>query len=824
MHFSKMQGQPNLTPVEQEFVRESQRQKYYASEHIPGVIEVSNVAALGKLVSLRFLEWVSEHPAGVVSLPTGRTPEMFIAYLKHFRQNWKESSAQVELKLYGLGGLACFPDTSQLKFVQLDEFFPMHPDHKTSFTHYVRNLYFPLLDLKPENILTMDFVSAGVLPDDHNACASIFENGIVNVDLLRPAMADEEVEKRDEDRNDRWNAATDDKAVKDKKYDVQVAILAKAHSFAKKYEAQVRAWGGIGFWVGGIGPDGHIAFNMPGSSHNSQTRIVTLNYPTAAAASGDLGGIEFSRHKAALTIGLDTITFNKDAALIVMAAGEGKARVVAEAIESQPSTEIPATCLQSHPGARFYVSSGAASLLKERRTETLHRKIMERSLLDTDVDSTLVDLALRLNKRLVDLSEEDVGQDSRGALFLRPSTRKGPHASLQTLVEGTVRRLEGKISRGTVLARGRRILHTAPHHDDIMLSYHAALPDLMATNTHRFAYLTSGFHAVTNGYMLSILRPPHEDAAFLRERASLIFETPYPRVVEAFVAAHRERNTCLEAELESVLCLRQMSAIWEVTKVEALQQEVAGVVAFLTQQLPGDKSPVKIQLLKGAMRETEADRMWALRGVDPSQVKHLRSAFYTDDFFTPLPTIEEDAMPMVRMLEDFKPDIVTVAFDPEGTGPDTHYKVLQVVAQATRMYESADEMESVARSPSGLTVWGYRNVWFRFHMAEATVMAPVNDAGLAEMNDAFLTCFSTQKSASFPAPDYDGPFSHWSEASQRAQRQQLGVVLGEDFFVTHPDASVRASSGYVFLKEMDRDAFSKTATQLRGRMESDRGM
>lgn len=44
-----------------------------------------------------------------------------------------------------------------------------------------------------------------------------------------------------------------------------------------------------------------------------------------------------------------------------------------------------------------------------------------------------------------------------------------------------------------------------------------------------------------------------------------------------------------------------------------------------------------------------------------------------------------------------------------------------------------------------VTVWGYRNVWFRFHMAEATVMAPVNDQGLGEMDDAFMTCFSTQK-------------------------------------------------------------------------------
>jgi 6-phosphogluconolactonase/glucosamine-6-phosphate isomerase/deaminase len=49
--------------------------------------------------------------------------------------------------------------------VQLDEFYPMRPTHKNSFTHYVRSLYFPLLNLKPENILTMDLFEAGVLSE-----------------------------------------------------------------------------------------------------------------------------------------------------------------------------------------------------------------------------------------------------------------------------------------------------------------------------------------------------------------------------------------------------------------------------------------------------------------------------------------------------------------------------------------------------------------------------------------------------------------------------------------------------------------------------------
>ena len=53
-----------------------------------------------------------------------------------------------------------------------------------------------------------------------------------------------------------------------------------------------RALGGIGFFLGGIGPDGHIGFNVRGSDHFSTTRLTGVNYETQAAAASDLGGIE----------------------------------------------------------------------------------------------------------------------------------------------------------------------------------------------------------------------------------------------------------------------------------------------------------------------------------------------------------------------------------------------------------------------------------------------------------------------------------------------------------------------------------------------------
>lgn len=460
----------------------------------------------------------------------------------------------------------------------------------------------------------------------------------------------------------------------------------------------------------------------------------------------------------------------------------------------------PASVLQAVKGARFYLSKGAAGLLEERKTENLVKEVAQGSPLQESIDTVVMDLSLKEKKRLLELNNSDFLTHPRAAELLKLGI------AVPEMVKGVFTRLVHKLERGVQVAKGKRILHTAPHHDDIMLSYYGAMRDLMPINDNYFVYVTSGFHSVTNGYMLEVLS--RATSTFLDKYQGMIFNSSHHEVISAFVQAHKEKSREKELEIETVLGLRNVIQIWDVQSVEALTEQVTWLNSFFVKQQPGDKSPGKVQILKGAMRETEADRLWGLLGVPPSTVHHLRSAFYTDDFFTPLPTIEDDAVPMVKLLDQFNPDIVTVAFDPEGTGPDTHYKVLQVVAQALRMQEGCEPL-----------VWGYRNVWFRFHMAESTAMIPVDDEGLIDMNDAFLTCFSTQKAASFPAPDYDGPFSEWSELSQRSQRQELGILLGEDYFFNHADSKIRASTGYIFLKEMSKSSFINGAQELKWRIE-----
>ena len=78
--------------------------------------------------------------------------------------------------------------------------------------------------------------------------------------------------------------------------------------------------------------------------------------------------------------------------------------------------------------------------------------------------------------------------------------------------------------------------------------------------------------------------------------------------------------------------------------------------------------------------------------------------------------------------------LVSLAFDPEGSGPDTHYKVLQVIAEALRMWSEEEDL-------SKLRIWGYRNVWYRFHPAEANRIVPVSLNAMGVMDDAFTNSY-----------------------------------------------------------------------------------
>ena len=129
-----------------------------------------------------------------------------------------------------------------------------------------------------------------------------------------------------------------------------------------EYEAAIKAIGGIDLFIGGIGPDGHIAFNEPGSSLSSRTRVKTLTTDTVIANSRFFGGNLDLVPKTALTVGVGTVMDARE--VMILANGHAKARAVQQAIEGAVNQMWTVTALQLHPKGILVVDEAACYEIK----------------------------------------------------------------------------------------------------------------------------------------------------------------------------------------------------------------------------------------------------------------------------------------------------------------------------------------------------------------------------------------------------------------------------------------------------------------------------
>jgi glucosamine-6-phosphate deaminase len=128
------------------------------------------------------------------------------------------------------------------------------------------------------------------------------------------------------------------------------------------YEQAIAAEGGIDLFLGGMGSDGHIAFNEPGSSLHSRTRIKTLTEETRAANSRFFEGDPSKVPGTALTVGVATVTDAREVLIIVN--GRHKARALRAVIEEGVSHMWTLSCLQMHPRAIIVCDEPAVDELK----------------------------------------------------------------------------------------------------------------------------------------------------------------------------------------------------------------------------------------------------------------------------------------------------------------------------------------------------------------------------------------------------------------------------------------------------------------------------
>ncbi|MFT3738359.1 MAG: glucosamine-6-phosphate isomerase [Breznakibacter sp.] len=769
----------NFSKVENAFLNESVIRDF--TTQIPYVV-VNNFPKLGLFTALRFLEWVAENPQGVISLPTGKTPEFFIKWTQYLLKNWNDKKVEALKERYGLKDVKK-PVLGGLHFVQIDEFYPISSKQHNSFYNYVVNFYLNGFGLDKSKALLINCDEIPLAGNRH--FNDVFPGCAVDLSLrYRECRTPQEK--------------------------IQQESIFLIDHWCSIYEQKVREKGGIGFFLGGIGPDGHIAFNVRGSDIYSTTRLTATNFETQAVAAGDLGGIEVSANRLVITIGLETITYDPDVTGIIIAAGEAKAELVKQSLESPTTNIYPATVLAKSKNSRFYVTEGAAS----RLTDMVNLTYKTGPWTHAKTERSVINLCKQVNKYGHRLLLEDLKADKYCSQIPKLS---------EAVPATVVNSIKEKIAKGLRHEKNQVFLHTGPHHDDIMLGI---LPYIShhiqeESNKFHFAVLTSGFNAVTNSFVIRNLK----ETKALLDKGDIqmvkypdFFETGFRFKWDKDVY-HYLTNLAAgdEYQLKRGLCHRIVRALvdtYEIKNEEGLRDTINEVLTILKNSYDGERNPPRVQKLKGMIREFEEELVWAHYGVPVKDITHNRLGFYKGDIFTEQPEKGRDVAPLLEMLRSIDPTVISLAFDPEGSGPDTHYKVLQATAEALREWKKEKDL-------SNLRIWGYRNVWYRFMPDEANVIIPVSLNEMASMDSLFANCYLSQVDASFPSYELNGKFS---SLSQRIWVQQLGsiqLLLGKDFFYQNPNPKLRAAHGLIFLNEMTIDEFLVHARELEKSTEGD---
>lgn len=178
----------------------------------------------------------------------------------------------------------------------LDEYYPIYPEDDQSYTYFMRKYLFGHIDIQPHNI------------------------HIPHADCPADAIA----------------------------------------QYCKDYEDKIKAFGGLDLQLLGIGRNGHIGFNEPGSSFDSTTRLVDLHPLTRKDAQNDFGTINnVPQH--AISIGIQTITQAKK--ILLLALGANKSKIVSKALKGKISTDVPASILQTLPQVEYVLDRDAAALI-----------------------------------------------------------------------------------------------------------------------------------------------------------------------------------------------------------------------------------------------------------------------------------------------------------------------------------------------------------------------------------------------------------------------------------------------------------------------------
>jgi glucosamine-6-phosphate deaminase len=758
--------------IEQYFLDQVKSQPLYPTEHIP-IIETKNTNELGKLTVLSFLKWVHDNPTGVVAISTDTVSVLFIKHLRYYKRHWHEPIVQEELEKIQFP-TKNFPSTRSLKIVQLSEFFPINTSLNHSLYNYFKKYFVQILGIKKKNLLNMEEALVPTLKQ--RGIENVFVDGKIDITLLTRAPKNH-----------------------DEIY--QIEAIKEISTFIKQYESTLKKWGGIGLLLTGIGNKGHIIFNSPGTFHNSTTRLVQLDYPLAAAASQAFGGIEYSRHRHGITIGLSTLLINKDLEVIIYASEPKTRQMITKVAKTKkPDINYPATCFFKAAKFRFYVTSDIAQYMPSRR----HMKYLSCDNADIPskfIEEEIISLALSRKKPIVSLTKKDF-KSTDSTYFLYKRLGK----SIHNICFAIQNKFISKIEKNVCSTNPKKILHTSPHHEDIILSYYPIVKQLINTSMNQFCVYTNGYQNVANNFLMQQLQ-------YIKDWENCydkIEAIKYTKLLDRFKETFNATSTSKKKRIETMIIAKKIIENMKITNKDDFNDKIDFLLSYIDKRFPGQADSRIIQNLKGYIRETEEERTWySCCGIPIHDIYHLRSNFFSFSPFTSPNISEIDIKKLSSLIDDFSPEIITVPVDYSYIKTDVYYKCLKTLSQS---------LEILSPTPSP-KIWGYHNIRHSFNFIDANLFYFTTEEEMNEVEDIFNHCYSTQKGTPFPVNFFNGSFTNLMKTQQKNALRDLKILLGENYFKYHPHKIIKNCKGLILLKEMTTKELIEMTKNLQEQIE-----
>lgn len=499
--------------------------------------------------------------------------------------------------------------------------------------------------------------------------------------------------------------------------------------YCRLYEQRIQTFGGLDIVLMGVGREGNIGMNEPGSTLSSNTRLILIDATSHAEAAANLGIDNLP--PCSITMGVSNIMQARK--VYLLAWGEGKADIIRKAVEEKHTDAIPASYLQIHNNASVCIDLPAAAHLTRIQRPWL---VTNCEWNDKLIRSAIVWLCLLTNKPILKLTNKDYNENGLSELLALYGSAYNVNIKIFNDLQHTITGWPGGKPNADDTYRPerakpfpKRVIVFSPHPDDDVISMGGTIRRLVQQGHEvHVAYETSGNIAVGDEEVVRFLH-----------------------------------------------FINGFNQLFDNDSNETIKNKYTEIREFLAEKKEGDMDTRDILTIKGLIRRGEARTACTYNQIPLKRVHFLDLPFYETGRIEKNPISEADIEIVLNLLREVKPHQIFVAgdlADPHGT----HKVCTDAVLAAIDV-----EKEAGAEWLKDCRTWMYRGAWAEWEIENIEMAVPLSPEELRAKRNSILKHQSQMESAPFLGND-ERLFWQRSEDRNRATAtlyDKLGLACYE---------------------------------------------